>query len=68
MQRLLSGSSAQIGLASSILEAAGIFCEVRNEAISQAMVGLPFETELWVRDEDAQEAHALVRANHDPKT
>lgn len=62
MQPLLSGSSAEIALASSILEAAGLFCETRNEAISQAMVGVPFETELWVREEDLEEALQLVRA------
>ena len=60
-QVLSSPDSAQIGLAQSILEAAGIACEVRNDAVSQAMPGMPFVPELWVlRDEDYAEARRLV--------
>ena len=60
-QVLSSPDSAQIGLAQSILEAAGIACEVRNDAVSQAMWGMPFIPELWVlRDEDYDEARRLV--------
>jgi hypothetical protein len=60
-QVLSSPDSAQIGLAQSILEAAGIACEVRNDAVSQAMWGMPFIPELWVlRDEDYEEARRLV--------
>jgi hypothetical protein len=56
-----SPDSAQVGLAQSILEAAGIACEVRNEAVSQAMWAMPFIPELWVvRDEDYEEARRLV--------
>ena len=62
MKRVLSSpDSAQIGLAQSILEAAGIECEVRNDALSQAMWGMPFIPELWVlRDEDYEEARRLI--------
>jgi hypothetical protein len=62
MKRVLaSPDSAQIGLAQSILEAAGIACEVRNDAVSQAMPGMPFIPELWVlRDEDYEEARRRV--------
>ncbi len=56
-----SPDSAQVGLAQSILDAAGIACEVRNEAVSQAMWTMPFNPELWVlRDEDYAEARRLV--------
>ncbi len=56
-----SPDSAQVGLARSILEASGIACEVRNEAVSQAMWTMPFSPELWVlRDEDYDEARRLV--------
>ena len=56
-----SPDSAQVGLARSILEAAGIACEVRNDAVSQAMWAMPFIPELWVvRDEDYEEARRLV--------
>lgn len=62
-QVLSSPDSAQIGLAQSILEAAGIACEVRNDGISQAMWGMPFIPELWVlRDEDYEEARRLVQS------
>jgi hypothetical protein len=45
------------------LEAAGIQCEMRNEYLSPAMPGAPFDPELWVLD-DAQfaEARALLAA------
>jgi hypothetical protein len=56
-----SPNSAEIGLAQSRLEAAGIACEIRNEAVSQAMVGFPFASELWVvRDEDYEDARRLL--------
>ncbi len=57
-----SPDSAQIGLAQSMLDAAGIACEVRNDAISQVLPGMPFVTELWVlRDDDCEEARRLIR-------
>jgi hypothetical protein len=53
--------SAQVGLAQSILDAAGIACEVRNDAVSQAVPGMQFNAELWVlRDGDYAEARRLV--------
>ena len=56
-----SPDSAQVGLARSILDAADIPCEVRNDAVSQAMWVMPFIPELWVvRDEDYEEARHLV--------
>ena len=43
----------RLGLFRSRLETAGIACEVRNEHLSPAMPGAPFDPELWVLD-DAQ--------------
>ena len=56
-----SPDNAQVGLAKSRLDAAGIACEVRNDAVSQAMPGMPFAAELWVlRDEDYEDARRLL--------
>lgn len=53
--------SAKIGLFRSRLEAAGIECEMRNEHLSPAMPGAPFQPELWVlRDEQFDEARKLL--------
>ena len=64
MKRVFSSSdSAQVALAQSILDAAGIACEVRNDAVSQAVPGMPFNPEFWVlRDEDYAEARRLVHS------
>ena len=55
--------TARLGLLRSRLEDAGIPCELRNEHLSPAMPGAPFDPELWVLD-DAQwpEAKALLAA------
>ena len=45
------------------LDGAGIQWEVRNEAVSQAQVGMPFATELWVlREEDYESARELIQS------
>ena len=64
MKRLFSSTdSAAIGLVRSRLEAAGIECEMRNEHLSSAMPGTPFDPELWVlRDSQFGEASKLVAA------
>ena len=65
---LSSPDIAQIGLAQSILEAAGIACEVRNEAVSQVIPASPFDPELWVlRDADYAEARQLVESAKPPE-
>ena len=47
----------------SLLDAAGIKWEVRNEAVSQTEIGMPFITELWVlRDEDYESARDLIQS------
>ncbi len=62
MRKVFSSmDSAAVGLAQSKLEAAGVLCEVRNDAVSQAIPAMPFATELWVvRDEDYDEARQLI--------
>ena len=64
MKRLFSSpDSAEIGLLRSRLEGAGIECEMRNEHLSPAMPGTPFDPELWVlRDSQFAEASELVAA------
>ena len=58
-----SPDPTRIGLAQSLLDAAGIKWEVRNEAVSQTEVGMPFATELWVlRDEDYEAARDLIKS------
>ena len=60
---LSSPDPARIGFAQSLLDAAGIKWEVRNEAVSQTEVGMPFATELWVlRDEDYEAARDLIKS------
>ena len=62
MKRVYSSpDSAQVELIRSMLEAAKIRCEVRNEVVSQVMVGVQFAPELWVMDEVYEEAVRLVR-------
>ena len=64
MKRLFSSpDSAEIGLIRSRLEGAGIECEMRNEHLSPAMPGTPFDPELWVlRDSQFAEASELLAA------
>ena len=56
-----SPDSAQVALAQSIIDAAGIACEIRNESVSQVLPGFAFNPELWIlRDEDYEAARDLV--------
>ena len=61
-QLSVPADSAQVGLARSVLEAADILCEIRNDAVSQAFPGVPFASEIWVRDEDYAEATRVLAA------
>ena len=54
---------ARVALNQSVLEGAKIFCEMRNEAVSQVMVGFQFAPELWVRDEDYEKAVNLLEGS-----
>jgi hypothetical protein len=64
MKYLLSSTDpTRIGMAQSLLDVAGIEWEVRNEAVSQTEIGLPFATELWVlHDEDLEPARNLLKS------
>jgi hypothetical protein len=53
-------NSAEVGLAQSRLEAAGILCELRNDLVSQAFPTTPFAPEVWVREEDYEMALQLL--------
>jgi len=59
-QLFTSTDSALFGLARSVLESAGISCEARHERVSQTFPSVPFAPELWVRDEDYDEATRLL--------
>jgi hypothetical protein len=48
----------------SMLEVANINCEVRNGEVSRVMIGAQFAPELWVREEDYDEAVRLVAEPH----
>ncbi|MDB6028599.1 MAG: putative prokaryotic signal transducing protein [Verrucomicrobiales bacterium] len=67
MKKVLSAmNSGEASLIQSVLEGAGLVCELRNDAVSQAMTGFAFAPEIWVRDEDYDEAVVLItesRAN-----
>lgn len=57
-----SPDPARVGLAQSLLDAAGIEWDMRNQAVSQAEIGMPFATELWVlHDKDYESARDLIR-------
>ena len=62
MERIFSSpNSVILGMLRSRLETAGIACEVRNEALCQALPGAPFQPELWVlNDEDYPAAVDLL--------
>lgn len=59
-QLFTSPDSVQFGLARSVLDSANIACEVRNEGVSQAFPTVPFAAELWVADEDYEQAKLLL--------
>jgi hypothetical protein len=62
MKKLFTpAESAQFGLARSVLEAANIPFEVRNEGDSHVFPDcIPFAPELWVSDEFYDEATRLL--------
>jgi hypothetical protein len=58
-----SPNPARVALVQSLLDAAGIEWELRNQAVSQAEIGMPFSEELWVlHDEDYESARELIRS------
>lgn len=63
-QIFASADSGQVAFIRSVLEASGIECEVRNEAVSQVIAGtIAFAEEIWVRDENYEEAREVVAAS-----
>ncbi len=64
MRYLLSSPDpARIGLVQSLLDSAGIKWELRNQAVSQTEVGMPFMTEVWIlQDEDYESARDLIKS------
>ena len=62
-----SMESAELGLLRNMLDEAGIRCALRNEQLSQALPGAPFNVELWVEsDDDFQSAQELCNTWFDP--
>ena len=58
-----SPDPVRVGLVQSLLDAAGIEWELRNQAVSQAEIGMPFATELWVlHNEDYESARELIES------
>ena len=58
-----SPDSPEIGLLRSMLDEAGIPCEVRNDHVSAAMPWAPFYPELWLlNDDDYPRAGELLAA------
>jgi hypothetical protein len=65
MKRIFSSAdTSRVGLIRSLLDAADIPYEVRNEALSRTAAGFPFEAQLWVRDEDYEDATRLLTESH----
>jgi hypothetical protein len=61
MKRLVTSTDREEAeLARSILEAAGLSCEVRQELLGQVFPASPFAPELWVDDADYDEAMRLL--------
>ena len=56
-----SPNSAEVGLVQSFLDSNHIASEIRNDAVSQMIVGAPFSAEIWIlREEEYAEAKALI--------
>jgi Putative prokaryotic signal transducing protein len=62
-----STDSSQVGLMQSVLEQAGITCEIRNDMVAQLIPVPLFASELWIlRDEDQDEAEQVIAAFQPP--
>lgn len=69
MKKVLTLSeSAELELLRNVLEAGGIRCVLKNVQLAQAMPLTPFNTELWVlNDDDFPKAQALCHDWFNPK-
>ena len=66
MKQLFSSpDSAEVGLLKGMLDIAGIPCEIRNDAVSQVLVGAAFYSELWVLNDDDYARAREVIADRD---
>ncbi len=62
-QVFTSQDSAQVGLMQSVLETAGIACEVRNDMVARMIPAPLFAPQLWiVNDDDQVEAEQVIEA------
>ena len=62
MKRLFSSpDAAEVGLLKNILQKAGIQCVEKNEQMANTIPTLPFQAELWVQDENFNDAFALMQ-------
>lgn len=70
MKHLFSSvDSGQVGFIRSVLDVAEIPFEVRNEAVSQSVAGtFPFAEEIWVSDEDYDEAKQILDASRETQS
>src|SRR2546425_957329 len=56
-----SPSEPEVGLLKSLLEEAGIACEIRNESTHSNLPGAAFQPEIWVASDDDYPAACQVR-------
>ncbi len=64
MKRVYSSSNGgEFALVRSVLDAALIPYETRNEGVSQAIPVAPFEPEIWVAEDRFDEVRALIAAS-----
>ena len=67
MKRLFSSpDAAEAGLLKNILQKAGIRCVENNEEMATTIPTLPFQAELWVEDENFDDATSLMAEWHNP--
>jgi predicted RNA-binding Zn-ribbon protein involved in translation (DUF1610 family) len=69
MKKVLTLSeSAELELLKNVLESGGIRCVLKNVQLAQAMPLTPFNTELWVlNDDDLPQAQSLCHDWFNPK-
>jgi len=58
-----SSNGGEFALVRSVLDAAQIPYETRNEGVFQAMSVTPFEPEIWVAEDRFDEVRALIAAS-----
>jgi len=67
MKRLFSSpDAAEVALLKNILQKAGVGCLEKNEQMANTIPTLPFQAELWVEDENFNDAFALMQEWRNP--